>query len=316
MSSNPYTNLEQFPRSYYVGSSGLVECQESDRDLMEDPRGVLWMWEAPMPGARYILSGDPTVGITGWCRAGRTDDDTKVDNGAIEVFRPDAVRVPMFRKGVDAVGNEIEVPDIDPVTKTQRFLLKDLQVAEFAAPVDAVEFARVLALLGRIYRGDADEHCELIFESYPGPGILTLQELLRLNYSNLWMWEKIADNVAEQTSHIGWYSGRETQKILWYRARRHLMGRRAVLRSKWLVEEYSNAVIDMEKMRAKAAYGYHDDRMQAANMAFWAAHKWIYDDVPTEPVRDNQVTDYQTYAPTIGEYRSYKEAMREALSDW
>ncbi len=296
-------------QAFHVSGNSLTASSESEESLSADPRGVVWMWEEPIRSAKYLASFDPSVGITGWNRGLRTDGDHKTDNGALVIFRIDAIRLPLFKRAGE--------PDIDTLTKAQRFIMRDLQVAEYAAPVDAVEIARVANMMGRIYAGDEDDQCELIFESYPGPGMLSLQELLRLGYGNLWQWEKIADNVAEQTSHIGWYSGRETQKILWYRSRRHLMERRALIRSPWLVAEYANAVIDVDKMRARAAYGFHDDRLQAANMAFWAGHRWTYNpDRTDEPVTDKPLVEWQNQAPVLGEYQSYKDAWSNAIDSW
>lgn len=280
-------------QAFHVSGSSLTECNESGADLDEDPRGVVWMYEEPKSWATYIMGCDPTVGITGWSRASRTDGDHKTDNGVIEIFRVDAI--PAVVLGPD------RKPEIDPRTKHPRMYYKDLQVAEFAAPCDAVEIARVCNLLGRIYAGSAVDQCELIHEAFPGPGMLTTQELLRLGYSNLWYWEYI-DSVVEETSRVGWRSSRETQKLLWYRSRRHLIGRNAIIQSKHLLAEYSNAVIDVDKMRAMAAYGYHDDRMQAANMCFWAGHKWTYDvERTSEPVTATPDIDWQRSAPVLGD---------------
>lgn len=293
--------------SYYVSGNSLL-CSNEDPELLDnDPRGVVWMFEPPVAGAKYIMGCDPTVGITGWSRATVTDGDHKKDNAAIEIFRVDAIRSPILKNGI---------PEIDERTKLPKFFYRDLQVCEFAAPCDGVEIARIANVLGRIYAGDEDDQCEFIFESRPGPGILTLQELLRLGYANLWQWEYI-DSVAEQTDRIGWTSTFESQKILWYRSRRHLMERKAVIRSKWLVDEYANAVIDIQKMRARAAYGFHDDRIQAANMCFWAGHRWTYDVERTnEPVTEMPVVEHQTLAPVLGEHQSYREAWAEVVDGW
>jgi hypothetical protein len=293
-----------FQHAFHVGQTNLIENKESDRDLVNDPRGVVWMFEPPMPDAHYVIGCDPTVGITGWNRSMRTKEDHKVDNAAIEVFRIGAVpRIVM--KG--------DKPEIDSFTKKPKIIMADKQVCEFAAPVDAVETARILCLLGRIYKGDAEEYCELIYEAYPGPGVLTTQELLRLGYSNLWHWEYI-DSEAEETNRIGWRSSRESQKLLWYRARRHLMEKRFQFESPWLIKEYATAETNIDTQRAKAATGFHDDRFQAANMAFWAAHKWTYDpERSPQPVTSSPDINWQTYAPVIGQE---KRSWRDDLADW
>ncbi len=191
-------------------------------------------------------------------------------------------------------------------------------MAEYAAPVDAVEAARVVNVLGRIYAGDAEDQCELIYESWPGPGVLTTQELLRLGYANLWQWEYIADSIAEPTGRFGWRSSLQTQRLLWTRARRHLMGRHAKILSPWLLAEYRDAVIDVDKMRAMAAYGSHDDRVQAASMNFWGAHRWVYDPERTdEPVTETAEVDWQRRAPVLGEdWASPREVWANAVDNW
>lgn len=302
-------SVTNFQAAYHVGSDSLEEYSaESTEEILADPRGLLLCWEPPDPHATYIMGGDPSVGITGWSRATRADGDHKTDNSALEIFKVDGVGELQYE--LDEHG--VRVPSVDPITKRPKILYRDVQVAEFAAPCDSVEFARIANLMGRIYSGTADDQCEFIFESYPGPGLLSTQELLRLSYGNLWMWERFADSVAESTTSIGWHSTRESQKALWYRARRHLLSRRAIIRSRFLLDEYANAEIDLEKMRARASYGYHDDRFMAANLCFWGGHKWTYDPERTEiPVLATPVLNHQTFAPVLGEdIPSWKDEAR------
>lgn len=304
----------EFPHALYVGGSSVKRYTAEDwEEIARDPRGLLLMWEPPRQHARYVMAHDPTVGVTGWTRATRTSGDHKTDNGAIEIFRLDGRAEPQFRL-VDGQ----KVPDIDPTTQQQRILYRDVQVAEYFAPCDAVESARICNILGRIYHGLEDDMCEFIWEAYPGPGLLTTQEMIRLGYGNLWHWQHI-DREAQDTNQLGWHSGRESQRTLWYRSRRHLLNRQVLIRSQFLVAEYSNAEIDLEKMRARAASGYHDDLFQAANMAFWAGHKWTYDIERVEQkVTTVAVMDYQRYAPTLddGGYQSYNEWREAATADW
>lgn len=301
-----------FPQALYINGSNIEPCTDDPQDWKDDPRGLLLMWEPAEPTAKYIMGMDPTQGTTGWTRATRTDGDHKIDNGAIEVFKVDGATEALWI--TDAQGNRI--PDIDPVTKRRRLKYKDVQVAEFAAPCDAVEIARIANVIGRLYAGDAEEQCELIYEAWPGPGMLTTQELLRLGYTNLWMWEYI-DSVAEETNRMGWRSTRESQKLLWYRARRHLMKGHAIIRSRYLLDEYSNAEIDLDKMRARASYGFHDDRFMATNLCFWAGHRWTYDVERTETeITATPVVDYQRMAPVLGEYESFSDWKRNATADW
>ena len=296
---------------YYVGSSGIHVCHEPMDEIRLDPRGLFLAWEKPDSAATYKLSADPSVGITNWSRSNRTSEDHKTDNGAICILKVDAIR----EQEKDAEGK----PKFDPSSKLPIWKYIDVQVGEYAAPCDATELARVCNLLGRIYAGIDGDQCEMIYEAYPGPGILMTQELLRLGYGNIWMWERIADSVAEQTTRMGWYSTAESQKILWIRARRHLLRGNIKIRSRWLKEEYANAEIDLLKARAKAAYGYHDDRMQACNMAMWCAHKWTYDpERSEETVSSSPVHNPQTYAPTLddSDTRTYRERWRDEVDSW
>ena len=311
---------QHFPQTLYVADSSLVTSEEPWTEAEDDPRGLVLMWEAPSRHAKYIMGVDPTEGITGWSRATRTEGDDKIDNGAIEIFRVDGDFELMFKdyKGV-------RIPDYEPGSKRQKRRWKDVQVCEFAGPVDAVEIARIANALGRIYAGEEEDSCELIWEAWPGPGLLTTQELLRLGYGNLWMWEYI-DAVAEETNRPGWRSTPTSQRMLWYRSRRHLMGGHAVIRSPWLRGELSTAEIDITKMRAKAAHGYHDDRMQAASMCFWAGHKWTYDTDRIEiPVLESMASgeqDYQRMAPTMDSrgntegYTSYADWKADQLAQF
>lgn len=295
--------MRTLPDSYYINGSSIVQSEESDLALEDDPRGILWLWDEPRKNATYILGCDPTEGITGWSRHTKLDDDHKVDNAVIQVFEINAESAPSIgRDGKPEIGSDGRI----------KFQFVDVQVAEFAAPIDPVEIARVIDVVGRLFPGVEEDMCEAIVETYPGPGMLTLQELLRLGYTNLWQWERIADGMAEQTRTIGWHSNVQSQRVLWTRARRHLMQRKVRVRSKWLLDEYSNAVVDPEKMRAKAAYGFHDDRIQAASMCFWAGHKWTYDEEPTvQLVTQTKEVDFQRLAPTLDSdfnYRDFKSS--------
>ncbi len=312
------------PAALYVGGSSIKEFDEEPWEEIErDPRGVLLVWDPPKPNAKYIVGMDASEGITGWSRGTRTDDDYKTDNGVVEVFEIDGAKellwdeVEEHKQDRRHPGQRTKrIPLIDKHTRQQAVNYRDVQVAEFAAPCDAVEIARIANVVGRLYRGSEEDEAELIWEAFPGCGMLTTQELLRLGYSNLWHWEYITD-VAEETNRLGWRSGRESMKILWYRARRHLMQRKAVIRSKWLLDELSGAEIDMNKMRARAAYGMHDDRMWASAFCWWAGHEWTYAEDSKEPVMESEEPlDFQKYAPGLDEDVSYSDWRSTACDGW
>src|SRR5262245_61875959 len=90
---------------------------------------------------------DATQGRTGWNRYNRQEDDSAVDNGAIEILRC----------GRGEPGHPGFIPHA--------------QVAEYAAPIDPYDLATVANALGRLYGGrDEDGQALAIIEVYPGPG--------------------------------------------------------------------------------------------------------------------------------------------------
>lgn len=306
------------PQPFYIGQSGITPCEEPSRDVAEDPRGLLLMWEEPRKNARYVMGMDSAEGITGWSRGRRSENDHKKDNSVIEIFRVQGATELVWKE--DQEGNR--VPEIDPKTKKQRIRYRDVQVAEFAAPIDPVDASRIADFLGRLYRGDAEEQCEFIWESWPGCGMMATQEILRLGYANPWYWEHFANVEIEQTRALGWHSSPKSQLMLWQRSRRHYINRGALIRSKWLKSELATAQHDSDKQRAQAGYGFHDDRIQAANMALWIANKWVYDvertwEETTDQVPDQEDDYWQRHAPVLGqEVLSFKDWKTRAVEDW
>lgn len=301
-----------FPDALYVSGYSMEPCTSDEWIASDDPRGLLLMWAPPKASATYIMGLDPSEGITGWSRATHGDGFKKTDNGVIEIFEIDGDFDLVFKE----VGG-VRIPDIDPQTRRQKRIYKDVQVAEYAAPCDAVEIARVADMLGSIYKGNEEDKCKLIWEAWPGPGLLTTQELIRLGYPNVWYWQHI-DTVVEDTKAMGWHSSSRSQQILWTRTRRHLLSGKVDIKSKWLGKEYAKARYDAERNRARAAYGWHDDRMQAANMCFWAGHDWSVEVEPSSDVvrTANQPDDYQRIAFGLDDYQSYRDWISDRVAEF
>ena len=140
-----------------------------------DPRGILWLYEEPKPNEIYVLGVDPTIGLSGWNRYARSRDDVDTDNGTIEVI------------------------------KVGRPPKPDLQVAEYAAPIDAIDIAEVINAVGKIYKGKSEEDAALAIIETTGPGITTVRELLsRYNYPNLWRWMQLDQMKVKRTNSFGW----------------------------------------------------------------------------------------------------------------
>jgi hypothetical protein len=237
--------MSQINTSWAIGKHTIQPLPLNEMDT--DPRGVLFMFEEPRPNAQYFISGDPTVGKTGWSRWNRTDDDLEIDNAACQVLR----------KGK----------------------LQDVQVAEFAAPVDAVEFAPILNAIGRLYKGNSEEGmAEMIVEA-TGPGAVTIRELVdRFGYTNQFLWHYYGGEMSPRAAHhgnkIGWYSSRSANKDLWMRGAHHIHNRRVRVYSEHCIEEMADCMADAFTAIGEARRGRHDDRVFALLLCMWLAHGW------------------------------------------
>lgn len=231
--------------AYNVQSRHTIQ-QLTKADLDLDPRGIAWMFEEPSTRATYVMGIDPTVGITNWDRSLRTRDDVKTDNGAIEIIR-------VGRNGAP-----------------------DVQVCEYAAPIDPEDLADVANALGRLYSGaDENEQCLCIIEVYPGPGLLTLRKMINhYGYTHHFIWKYLDTMSTKPTNSLGWTATPKTVRDLWIRGSRHINRGGIRILSDYFVEEMTDAEQDTLKMTAKAIFGRHDDRLRALLMAVWAAHDW------------------------------------------
>jgi len=231
----------------------LIPINVSDRDF----RGIIWINEPPIQHATYFMGIDPSKGITGWSRELRTRDDLRVDNSAIEIIR----------KG------KIDEPDV--------------QVCEYAGPIDPYDLAEIANALGRLYGGnDEDGQCLCIPEVWPGPGLPTLREMInRFGYTNIYVWRYVDSLRPKLTTNLGWVSSEKSVRDLWIRGTRHIIQERVSIFSLPLIEEMTDCEEDPVKMMGKAIYGKHDDRVRAFLLAIWAAHDWSLE-VDTIPTSD------------------------------
>lgn len=264
-------------RMEFAGESGKLRPAE----LMVapgDPRGILYIWEPPRAHANYVQGVDATLGIPNWCRALIKDGDDKTDNFATELFR---------------VG-EYGEPDV--------------QVAEFAAPIPPEDAAFIVNFLGKLYHGRDPDGALTIVETYPSPG-QALQDRLISEFSYWNLWKRTDVSTERLARDYGWMANDKSVTNLWARVKPHLSSQRLVkgeggverlavrviLRSEHLISEMQTAESDVKLMKAKAEYGFHDDRLRASMLALLAAHDWsTYD--PTAPVKvieQKALPDYQ-----------------------
>jgi hypothetical protein len=238
--------MSNFPTALSVGQSGNIQKMDP-AEWDNDPRGILWMWKPPMKHRKYILGGDPSTGRTGWTRYIRSREDSKTDNGALEV-----VMLGRRNQGLN-----------EP----------DEQVAEYAAPVDAFELGFIANIIGRIYAGVDEDQCGAILEIHPGPGTMTYRQMCELGYTNHFHWEKYANTQVTPTKQMGWVATPTTNRDLWSKSSRHINLRNAIIRSPWLAEEFADCRYDPDKQSASNPGG-HDDRVRAFNLALWMANGW------------------------------------------
>lgn len=294
--------------TYRVGRYGL-EVIPYDQ---YDPRGLLQVWEPPQSWADYSMGVDPTVGVLGWTRSTRTDEDWKHDNAAIEVYRVGSLR-------------EEIVKSADGKPARQMVKQPDIQVAEWVGPIDAQDLAYVANFIGRMYGGSHEDGQALAtIEVYPGPGWLTQREMKdKFGYSRFLPWLQEGKNMIQRdTGKRGWISNQHTRRDLWVRSGGHIKRRRAILRSKWLVEEMVACTPDnFIGLTARAARlgksQLNDDRVVATMLALWASNEWQIGQEPSEPaqLQKTDEVDWQLSAMTADDLADAWDARMAELQD-
>lgn len=277
--------------AYNVGKWGL-DVTEYDRF---DPRGQLLVWEPPSPHADYVIGCDPTFGIVGWNRLYRSDKEEKHDNAAIEVFR-------MGHIGKDGL-------------KTS-----DVQVAEWAGPLDAEDLADVCNFIGRLYGGrHEDQQALMAIEVYPGTGWITQRNLIsKFGYTHLPPWLKEGKGFSQyNTGKYGWISNSSTRKDLWTRGASYLNRKKAILRSPHLVEEMVDCTPDnfLSATGRAVATGRHDDRVVAALIALWFCNEWEVGAEPTEPTGAASLAEAPDWQQSDVSYEDMVESWNDRVMD-
>lgn len=235
-----------------------AEVDPEDPDWANDPRGVIWFWEAPKRVAQYVIGVDTSRGLVNWSRHMRMENDHKVDNGVLSVWR---------------IGERGE---------------PDQQVAEFAAPIPGEDMAEIGNFLGRLYRGRDEEMCMQVVETWPSSSGIAYQDRLYHEFGYYNLWRRVNSGTMQWARDYGWEANGKTLQDLWSRTLRRFQsfdakrdtdnvfgGRvKTVVRSLWLLDEMRTCETDPTKMTAKAEYGCHDDRVRAAQLAVYGAHDW------------------------------------------
>lgn len=253
--------------AWKIGKRQISPLPTDELDV--DSRGILWMYEEPRSTAVYKVGIDPTVGKPGWNRWLRTDDDIAIDNGVIQVVRC--------------------TRDVD------------IQVAEYAAPIDAIDIAPVANAIGRLYAGSDEEGMAQMIVEATGPGAVTIRELVdRFGYTHQFFWHYYAGSMSPRAANhgdkIGWYSSRGANKDLWMRGVHHIHKGRARIYSEHCIEEMADCLADAFTLIGEARHGRHDDRVFALLLALWLANGWSTgqsDDGEPSPIQQESVLEAQ-----------------------
>lgn len=114
----------------------------------------------------------------------------------------------------DGLGLDRSVCDITRVGTLAR---PEEQVAQFvSAEVDPIDFAAILDVIGRLYRGSDNQEALAAIECN-NHGLATQSELQRhLGYDNLFIWqyEDAADPQRRFSTRVGWYTTQRTRPII------------------------------------------------------------------------------------------------------
>ena len=280
-----------------AGKFALVPLHPNMLD--KDPRGIVYLWELPDARYEYACAADPTGGITGWSREFRQHNDIATDNAACLIGRKGGPAHPCEKcngKGwvpTQHVGVSIECFTCDGRGKLGGGAV---QVAEYAAPIDAEIFADLIWALSKIFVGSCDmDECQTIVEAN-NTGLLTIRKLQNIyRHSNLYQQQTLTGTAPKFLNGVGWQSSPQSVAILHPRSRAILMRRDFEVRSHFLVKELRDSIVritgndpkeraaDNEKMPALIARerlfvppgsGRHDDRMVAVFLLLWILFPW------------------------------------------
>jgi len=270
----PISSEIRFPSSFRIGTAGDLSRMNPAEEYDGDPRGIVWIYEPPSQAQEYVMGIDPTEGITNWSRSSRTPKDKETNNGSIEIIR---------------IGRSF-------LSNHELIKAPDVQVCEFAAPVDPFELGYIANLLGRLYAGTTQDQCLCIMETYPGPGGMTMRQMADLGYVNHWTHTYYADLDNQNSNKVGWQANQKSVRDLWLKASRHINRRLVKINSPFLAEEMGDARMDPAKGYAVIPSNQkgHGDRLRAYCLALWAANKWDGDiERTTEIVSSNKPVDWK-----------------------
>lgn len=134
------------------------------------------------------------------------------------------------------------------------------QVAELHKHLDPVELGRELNLLGLMYNT-----AQMTIEMN-GPGIVTNQELERLNYPYLHAWRNMERFGLPMTGSAGWQTNQKSKEIMVNFTRHYVHHKELVVHSQVLLDEM-RWFVQLGRYDYRASGGHFDDGVMALMIA-------------------------------------------------
>lgn len=212
----------------------------------------------------------------GWTSWTSTDADRATDNAAIEVIRAGTMK-------------QVEING-----KLKAYREPDVQVAEYAAPVDYRAFAAAIVAIAKLYRGNSDEEgCLVNCEFGPGVNIAVFAELWdRLGYTNIYQQPYLnVPGGSQRKNNYGFWANHTDNMLAWQKGVRHIHTGSLRMNSPWLIEELKDA--DRDAFCSLSKRPRHDDRFKALLIGLWALNAWtmFQDDVDSTTLQTIGTSD-------------------------
>lgn len=181
--------------------------------------------------------------------------------------------------GVDPAEGVGQDNSVCEVIRVGTILRPDEQVAEFACNfLSPPDFANVVNTIGRFYHDAEGDEAFCTIECNASCGdVMTTELRMRLDYTNLYINKDYNRVENMYTNKIGWWTNKSTRPKLIARGLHAFQKGDLIINSEFLFREMSRFERDHFIAKAKAAHGFHDDRVLSILIAYWGAHddEWL-----------------------------------------
>lgn len=147
-------------------------------------------------------------------------------------------------------------------------------MAEFHGKVRPDEHARVIASLCNIYNG------AIAANEYNTPGNVTLAELKRVYFGNIYRWRYVDDHKFKLSNKLGWQTNTQSRPLMLQLAKRIVddtardrIMTKGVIKSRMLLDEMKTFVVDELDGTPAGDVGCQDDRVMAWAIALIVAYQ-------------------------------------------